>query len=126
MTFNIQEIKDWLANPVCHKDSWRDIYHEFLPICGCGSSDEIIDMFDECLRFAALKEKPKYTEDPSAPWGRGFYRSLAHEICAHILDHEELIEHGGGIGWAWATDEGKELLAIVDKFKQEHPEVEED
>ena len=102
--------------------TWRDYYVISLPICGCGSN-EVADLLDECLRFAARERDANHKLPESDPWHEGFYRSLAHELAAKVLDGQGFIEHGTGIGWAWATDDGRRLLKMVDDWKAAHPEL---
>lgn len=102
-------------------DDWRDYYTVALPICGCGSHGPT-DLLDECLRYGAMDWPQRDALPADSPWERGFYQSSGHELAAKILDGYGLLEHGTGIGFAWITDDGKRLLALVDAWKAANPE----
>jgi hypothetical protein len=102
-------------------DNWQDYYNLACPICGCGSG-EVRDLLHECLEWAASGDKR--FEKTGSEWDKGFYRSTAHELAAHVLDHAGLLEHGSGIGWAWVTADGERLLTMVrEQMKREQQEA---
>lgn len=105
---------DWEYTEQQPIEDWRDYYTVTCPICGCGS-DEIRDLLHECLKWAASGDE-QHKKDGSE-WDKGFYRSIQHELAAHILVSVGLLDHGSGIGWAWASEDGKRLLALVEKMK---------
>lgn len=88
-----------------------DRFELLLPLCCCGT-DKPQKLLLKCLRWSALPhEDPKKAEELP----NGFYKSTAYELSAKVLDMLELIEHGTGIGWAWITPLGREVLAFVDQ-----------
>lgn len=74
-----------------------------MDLCGCGT-----DTAWECVR-EVLEEAEHHSRE-------GFYRYKWLEFGAHILDGKALLEHGSGIGFAWLTDAGRELLEFLREF----------
>lgn len=91
---------------------WKGYFTITCPICGCGSHKKW-ELLYECLKWSALESDERFKKTGS-PWDNGFYQSTAHELAANILDHAGLLEHGSGIGWAWITEDGKRLLALIE------------
>ena len=75
-------------------------------ICGCGNPDMAFHGVTYILTWAA---SDKRGEGPFEEMFKAPYTYLA----IALLNHLELIEHGGGIGGSWITDKGKEVLAFL-------------
>lgn len=88
-------------------DSPNDLILGACNLCACGG-EEVPELLIEILRESAM----------AFEFRKDFYRSVAHEMGAKILDSHDWIDHGTGIGWAWVTEEGKILLDMIDNFKQ--------
>lgn len=90
----------------CTEDRKTSLYC-LCSLCGCGSysvAELLFDVLDWCCENSIDKERTR------EPFGKkGTYCSSAHELAAKVLDKANLIEHGSGIGWPWATDKGREV-----------------
>ena len=96
---------------------------ERMKLCGCGT-----DAAWEIVSF--LLERGNRDE---VGWlaDKGFYSSADDasekwvEFGAKVLGGWDLLEHGGGIGGAWLTDDGKLLLRFLRDFGLEGHDMEE-
>lgn len=92
----------------------RYLRHEIFwkkGLCGCGSGTSYQVLFELLERADSDNDARlgfyKPFEDASARWA---------EFGGHALDAMGLTSHGGSIGWAWLTDEGKLLLRFLREF----------
>ena len=102
-----------------------------VPICGCGSSDELWGLVRDILgrslditdTWDRQRDEERRTGAP-VPLARasGFYEpmgdlpALAVEFAAHVLSHVDLLEHGSSVQCAWLTAPGKLVLLFLRKF----------
>ena len=84
-----------------------DYMHLALNLCCCGSGQDF-DLLLEVLRWSASGED-RFKKNGTG-YDEGVYQSVAHELAMKVLDAHGLTEHGSGIGWAWATEDGRKLL----------------
>lgn len=86
-----------------------------INLCGCGT-----EAHWEVIKY--LLERADALDKQSLDWTHGFYGKADDaserwvEFGAKVLDHFELLEHGGGIGYAWLTDDGRFLLEWLRKY----------
>ena len=88
-----------------------------VPVCGCGDPPALYELYREFLRAA-----------PRSPAGTGF--GPLHDLFAHyellawaiggVLDHIGAIDHGGTLRFAWRTEKGDQLLALLDRWAQDY------
>ena len=93
-----------------------------IGICGCGLPFETWEQVYRYLNVLICIENEQWDELDKR--SRSFYKQnygLA-QFMAYILDDKEYTEHGSGIGGAWLTDKGKDLLAILDTYVNEEIE----
>lgn len=73
-------------------------------LCGCGS-EQVPNLLMEVLEWCNLEHGPERDKVD-----QGCYSSPAWELAAKVLDDNNFVEHGTGIGWPWTTVKGKEFL----------------
>jgi hypothetical protein len=84
----------------------RSIIEE-MNLCGCGTDAHWVVV----QRILDLAAKPHDERE-----GKGFYQDEWWEFSAKVMDGWGLLEHGGGIGGAWITDDGRLLLEFLRDF----------
>lgn len=77
------------------------VSHE-LGWCGCGNPEDVDRMMLAYLTARAEEDWPK-------PRAEGVSDD-AEMLLAYIADELEWTEHGGSVGGAWLTDDGKEAM----------------
>lgn len=98
----IREAKD--HPPGCNLDGPADGVRSYVGVCACGS-DEVADLLLAALLFCDAGDERFQTQ--------GAYTNVGTELAVKVIDAEGLAEHGTGIGWAWTTPEGKQLVALL-------------
>lgn len=86
-----------------------------VPVCGCGRPDLAWAVYRAVLADAVAASDGVWSTDRMAAANGDetlFY------VVAGVLDSIEATEHGGSIGGAWATEKGRRLLAILDRFAE--------
>jgi hypothetical protein len=87
-----------------------------LPVCGCGIPRLALETYHKALAAAvAFGDDGETGPNPFEPTDGDetlFY------IVAGVLDQIEATEHGGTIHWAWATDKGRRLLVLLDRWAE--------
>ena len=97
----------------CNSEPAR-ILLDACDLCSCGSGEDGKLLY-ECLLWAFQRDE----EPKREPFGKkGFYCSPGHELAAKILDKCGLLDHGSGIGWAWLSDKGRELMIWIQENKR--------
>lgn len=85
---------------------------EELPVCGCGSPNLAYDVYRRILAAsAAFHDNP--SQDAPGPYAATNGNEALFYVVAGVLDHIEATEHGGTIHYAWLTDKGRRLLALL-------------
>lgn len=109
-------------------------YHEKLNWCSCGDPEaakrcirdylDIINLdYDNREQFVAAYELKK--ADMKKRFGATYVYDNELLLClAYAMDGAGFTEHGGSIGGAWLTDEGKMFLFLL-KMNKELDEAEE-
>lgn len=113
----------------------KDFYYNKLDFCGCGRPDCTLEFIKKLLNIIKQKtdrrSEPNYNCDES--WDKHqnnlietFEFKAEKELSdiqdgivqfvMYYLDRIGVLEHGGGIGGAWLSDYGKELLEILNYF----------
>lgn len=109
----IKQLREWHAHS---KDlEPGELVEEICGLCGCGTAGKhsVGALLYEVLKWCASGDA-RYVDGD-----KGCYRSQAWELAAKVLDKEDLIEHGTGIGWPWVTIRGEQLLALIDEVVPE-------
>jgi hypothetical protein len=110
-------VSEWKADPKDGTPDGRlifDLWHDWN-FCGCGANEDVLALVRDRLR-AINDERTEATppgDDPLA-W-----------LLAYVLDSADLTEHGGSVGYAWLTDKGKEVLAVLERHGDLNDLVEE-
>ncbi len=97
----------------------KDLIMIACQLCSCGSREDFSELFMEVLRFCDCPHTGDIGKEKFPNMPRGCYSSMQHELAAKVLDSYDLINHGTGIGWPWTTDDGKKLLALIDRLEAE-------
>lgn len=96
-------VETWLG------DDPTDLVCALLGFCGCGDHDEVERQFFDYLNGTAewwriVKEtEPRWDEYPPRP--------DADYLTMYLCDALGWTEHGGSVGGAWLTDDGRKALA---------------
>ena len=78
----------------------HDFWNE-LGFCLCGRPEDVLTLIrDELTRL----EKKEWTSEPGA----------SDYLLAYTIDRVGLSEHGGSLPYAWLTDKGHEILALLE------------
>lgn len=117
----LQQISNW----------W---YRE-LNFCGCGRPNDVLIYIAEYLRALSTtydgREDPDWAErhdildalllSPKSEGAkhRSVYDYAPQLFLAYWLDSKGYTEHGGGVGGAWVTDEGRDLLGLLDGITED-------
>jgi len=88
-------------------DEW--LFIGILGGCGCGSYDDFGKDMIKLLKFFS-------TPHENREWS--IYDDRYYELLSHWMDNKKLIEHGSGIGGAWLTEKGNNILDVI-KFHEE-------
>src|SRR4051812_44267695 len=83
---------------------FRHLLNDKIHFCGCGS----VDKWGVLL---AMLERSEAQGSFYKPWND--WPGDAVEFVAHVMDGWGLTEHGGSVGHAWLTDEGKFALIFL-------------
>lgn len=95
---------------ISHNNPEEWLFVGILGGCGCGNSDDIAKEAVKVLNFFAIPHEDR-------KWN--ICDDNFHELLAHWMDKEGLITHGGGIGGAWLTEKGKNILTEIKKYENE-------
>lgn len=86
-----------------------------IPCCGCcGDPEPVYELFHDWLKDIAdekFHHLNKYERDKDVDIKFRY-------LLLYLFDKLELIEHGTTIHCPWITDKGKDLILILDKFKE--------
>lgn len=91
-----------------------------VPVCGCGRPELAWTVYRAVLADAVAASDGVWAANRlEAAHGDEtlFY------VVAGVLDGIDCTEHGGTIDSAWATDKGRRLLAILDRFAESEYEA---
>ena len=87
-----------------------ELLMEYCNLCTCGtleSNSILLYVLEWCdLSFDEKKDDHILGE-------KGLYTNVAFELAGKVLNKEDLVEHGTGMGWPWTTELGKEFLRIL-------------
>lgn len=92
-----------------------------LPICGCGRSALAVETYHKLLTAAAdfADESPTAPAEPAPdPFEPTDGNETLFYVAAGVLDRIEATEHGTSIHFAWITDKGRRLLALLEQWAE--------
>lgn len=94
--------------------------YELLPVCGCGLSASILELYRRVLEVTPPSHASKLADYEWPSWNDRLAAAggneLLYEVVAHALDHIEATEHGSSVAGAWRTERGDQLLGILDRY----------
>lgn len=93
-----------------HQRRLRHLLSDRIGLCGCGTGDTW-PLLLSMLERAENHTSRGYFTDPL-----GDIPANAIEFIAHVMDSWELLEHGSGIGSAWLTQDGIEVLTFLRRW----------
>jgi hypothetical protein len=79
-----------------------------LGLCGCGDQDRLRELLVQYLSLVAERVPEA---DWTAIWHRLEAMGDAGMLLSFVCDAAGWTEHGGSVGGAWLTDEGRAALA---------------
>jgi hypothetical protein len=83
-------------------EPWSMLVQHEAGWCACGDEDQVDWMMQRYLRMLADDRRPEaYEEDVPT-------------LMAYIADSLGWTEHGGSVGGAWLTDDGREALSNLE------------
>lgn len=80
------------------------VRYDDLGDCGCGQSDQRLELVRQVLRDCPLYEDERW---------RAYDSPLAEWLLA-IMAGADLIEHGSTLGGSWITEKGQRLLSALE------------
>ena len=105
---------DFIGHDECNYDSVEDyIWVSVLGGCGCGYSEHYGELAVKLIKYFGTEHMKR---DYSF-WKESEFET---ELMAHWLDSKELLEHGTSVGGSWLSDDGKELLKIIEATEVSH------
>lgn len=110
-----------------HHDGIEGWCASFLGFCGCGRPEDPLETVLGVLSaFEAMRAARDVKDDATAnmAWEQihriapteGEYAGLGYSLL-YMLDDKGLIDHGSSVHGSWLTDDGKEFLARLRKWK---------
>ena len=76
--------------------------------CGCGQPEQAARFLHEMLKLCPFFENREALKAKLPDDGLEYF-------VLYILDHLDVIEHGGGVGGAWLSEYGKSVLEALDR-----------
>lgn len=105
----------WIGPDGCHYDTQSEaMFHSLNCGCGCGNPGGIHKFVIECL---TQFERP-VSKHKSAPGIKGIkelilkHPDIAADFVGHVLNAENLLEHGGGVHGSWLTARGRQFISL--------------
>jgi hypothetical protein len=107
------------------------VTRERIGVCGCGDPDALIEFVGRVLRFCPLHELwgsgTEYDDDSGTyhlldqtdPDRFEFFewmQTVPGMFVIDVLNHADLLEHGGSAAGSWLTDDGTRFLAVLDRL----------
>ncbi len=90
----------------------QDLFYGKLHWC-CGQPEQVLEAIYEVLveaRDYHEKELWKLNTETSC------YASGYHQFMWHALNDSGLLEHGCGVGGSWVSEEGYELIKMIEEL----------
>jgi len=93
-----------------------------IGLCNCGSPSWTIDVIELVLKSQLSSKKIRFINNEiyeklgTTRYVDGPIQGLI-DFVLYILDDKGFLNHGSSIGGAWLTDQGKELLKLLEKHK---------
>ena len=102
----------------CHYENERQAAHYgLLKLCGCGNPTAAFNFCRDAL--ALFDRRGCHETPPTREWimAEDALRELiiqrpddAAHVFAHLLNHLDLLEHGGTVGGSWLNKDGERIV----------------
>jgi hypothetical protein len=123
----------WLGSDGCSHESIADLLKtDTLNLCGCGYIHAIVKRMAEVIRLihqqrdidwtsmhdiVAFHQTPEYKAREAKILELCGGDDVIQEFVLHVLDREELLEHGTSISGCWPTEKGYAFMALADTIE---------
>ena len=102
----------------CHYFNEHQAAHfGLLHLCGCGVPEDAYNFCREALE--CFDRRGCHDHPPTRDWINAedalarLVQARPHDtahVLAHLLNHFNLLEHGGGVGGSWLTEDGQRII----------------
>lgn len=101
---------EYIVDDMEYESYLNYVVTELLNLCGCYNEVIADDIAKVLLTYNAQEYKGCYID------ALGIQPLVYAELILHILDHADLVEHGGNVRGSWLTSKGVE---VATKIQQE-------
>lgn len=106
-------------------DRWNELT-TLIPICGCGQPSDTIRYIITILKAIRNRSEQRCSKDSVMALQRsfglpldkdGYLNHLAGMFLLYMLDHLELIEHGGNVIGGWLSEKGRRAIDLYTQLE---------
>lgn len=105
----------------CHYESEKEAAHyALLHLCGCGNPEEAYNFCRAALMAFDRRDGSKRWVDAEAAIEELVKAKpdIAAHVLSHMLNHYDLLEHGGSVGGSWLTENGERIVDMGDALDE--------
>ena len=99
------------------KEDFETIYFGEIGMCGCGQPEDVKKFIYELLKNHKECKDEKITYKVMAENRKRIIKEtdtdVVFEFVFHILEHNDLLEHGGSVYGSWFTEKGEKFFDLL-------------
>jgi hypothetical protein len=99
------------------KEDFETIYFGEIGMCGCGSPEGVKKFIYELLKNHKDYKDKKITYEVMAENRKQIIKEtdtdVVFEFVFHVLEHNDLLEHGSSVYGSWFTEKGEKFFELL-------------